>query len=162
MKSVKYLDLLKEKLGLKNDLALSNHLGWNSGKISQYRNGKRVMDDEACLAIAIALDLNPMEIIGAACLDRAAQTGQKSLWEVFMSRTTATAASAVIAFVTLFVTPEKANASIYKGAFNEQGIETLYYVKLLLGKLRKLRKSWAKLTWNKGGFVTSALEPTAG
>lgn len=114
MHSVKYLDMLKEQLGLKNDLALSNHLGWNSGKTSQYRTGKRVMDDEACLALALALNINPMEIIGAACIDRAQQVGQKSLWTVFIERAAATATTAALAIsVNLFLTPNNAEASTY-------------------------------------------------
>jgi hypothetical protein len=112
MKSVKYLEQVKSRHGLKNDLALANHLNWTSGKISQYMTGKRVMDDEACLAIALQLGINPMEVIGAACIDRAEKTGQKSLWEVFMSRTAATAAGALLVTgVNLFLTPGDANAA---------------------------------------------------
>ncbi len=106
MKSVKYLDRVLQEKGFKNDFTLSKHLGWSSGAISMYRTGKRVMDDEACLAVALELNINPMEIVGAACMDRAEKTGQKSLWEVFMSRTAQATAASVLASltVTLFLT----------------------------------------------------------
>ena len=112
MKSVKFLNQVKAKYGLKNDRQLAEHLGVTSGTISQYMNGKRVMDDEACLAVAIQLDIDPLQIIGAACIDRAEKTGQKSLWEVFMSRTAMTAGAVLVASgVNLFLTPSPANAA---------------------------------------------------
>jgi hypothetical protein len=126
MKSVKYIDLAIAKLGLKNDFGLSKHMGWSTGSISMYRTGKRVMDDEACLALAMILDVNPIEIVGAACIDRAEKTGQKSLWEVFMSRTAATAASALLfGAVTGFLTPQDANARTYSPAATDQS-DSLY------------------------------------
>ncbi|MFS2017469.1 helix-turn-helix domain-containing protein [Massilia sp. CT11-108] len=112
MQSVKFLNQVKAKYGLKNDRQLAEHLGVTSGTISQYMNGKRVMDDEACLAVALQLDINPLEIIGAACIDRAEKTGQKSLWEVFMSRTAMTAGTVLVASgVNLFLTTPPANAA---------------------------------------------------
>lgn len=112
MKSVKFLEQVKARYGLKNDRQLAVHLNMTSGTISQYMTGKRVMDDEACLAVALALDINPMLVVGAACIDRAEKSGQKSLWEVFMSRTAATAAAVLVTSgVTLFLTPPSANAA---------------------------------------------------
>jgi hypothetical protein len=112
MKSVKYLEDVKAKFGLKNDRQLALHLNMGTNTISQYVHGKRVMDDESCIAVALQLGIHPMEIIGAACIDRAEKTGQKSLWEVFMTRTAATAASALVAAgVTIFLTmPSPAEA----------------------------------------------------
>ena len=112
MKSVKYLEQLQAKLGKGTQQELATLLGITQGAVGHYLHGRRVMDDETCLAVALELNLNPMEIIGAACVDRAEKSGQKSLWEVFMTRTAATAASAlVLAGVTLFLTPEDANAA---------------------------------------------------
>lgn len=112
MKSVKYLEDVRSKYDLKTDAALALKLGKTAPAISQYIKGTRVMDDEACLAVALALNINPMEIIGAACIDRAEKTGQKSLWEVFMSRGAAVAASVLMATsVNLFLTPAPAEAA---------------------------------------------------
>lgn len=130
MKSVKFLEAVKEKYGLKNDRQLALHMGVGPNTIHQYMSGKRVMDDEACLAVALQLDINPLQVIGAACIDRAEKTGQKSLWEVFMSRTAATAAAVLVASgVNLFLTPGNAEAHTY-GPYSEgQGQNNLYYVK---------------------------------
>src|SRR5688500_17754755 len=126
MKSVKYLEQLKQQRGLTSDRQLALFLNMGTSTISQYMKGQRVMDDEACLAVALALDLNPMEIIGAACIDRAEKSGQKSLWEVFMNRTAAVAASAVMAVgVTGFLTPQNAEARTYSPTSAPKA-ETIY------------------------------------
>ena len=111
MQSVKYIDLLKEQQLLPNDFAASKKLGWTSGQISQYRNGKRIMDNEACLQLAIELKVDPMQIIMAADIDRAARAGQRSMWEVFMTRTAGAASVFALVSVTYLLTPSPANAA---------------------------------------------------
>ena len=88
-----FIDLLKEKMSLKNDAAVAQYLGWGSGKISQYRTGTRVMDDEACLAVAMALNIDPIQVVGAACIDRAEKEGKPTLWSVSPLPTLANAAT---------------------------------------------------------------------
>ncbi|WP_439682493.1 HTH cro/C1-type domain-containing protein [Cupriavidus oxalaticus] len=116
MKSVLYLDKLIAAKGLKNDLALANYMGWSSGRMSQYRTGKRIMENETCMQLAIELGMpDPMQIIMAADLDRAEKAGQRSLWEVFSRRMAQAAAPAtlavLVASVTNFVTPTAAQAA---------------------------------------------------
>ena len=115
MKSVKYLEDLQKKLQI-NDAETARLLNISKAAISQYKSGFRIMDNEACLAIALHLEINPMEVIGAACIDRAEKSGQKSLWEVFMMRT-ATVKSAgvtaalVLSIITNLLTPAPAKAA---------------------------------------------------
>jgi hypothetical protein len=112
MQSVKFLDLLIEKRGLKNDLALAKAMEWPSSRLSQYRTGKRVMENETCLQIALALDMeNPLPIIMAADADRAERLGQRSLWEVFLPKMAGVSAMALIAVVTNLVTPSPVHAA---------------------------------------------------
>jgi hypothetical protein len=112
MKSVKYLDALIEKKGLKNDKALCEHMGWSHSVASHYRTGKRIMDNETCLRIAAELELeNPLPIIMAADMDRAEKAGQKSLWEVFSPRMAGFSAALLLGVVTNFVTPSPAQAA---------------------------------------------------
>lgn len=113
MQSVKYLQQVQEKFGLNSATALAVKLGLSKQAISNYLNGNRVMDEETCLAVALALDINPLEVMMAAGIDRAEKAGQKSLWEVFMSRTAATAATLALATsaVNLFLTPGNAEAA---------------------------------------------------
>lgn len=159
MKSVKYLLDLQQQEGL-NDTALSKKLGITQAAISQYKSGKRVMDDETCLAVALALEVNPMQIIGAACIDRAEKTGQKSLWEVFMSRSAAVAASVLVASsVNLFLTPKDAEARTYSPSA-AQGEKSIYIM-----SNRRRRKNRPRLramaAWIERLFMAGALVPTA-
>jgi transcriptional regulator with XRE-family HTH domain len=112
MKSVKFLEDVKKKFNLKNDAALARQLNVRPNTISQYMSGNRVMDEETCLAVALALDIDPLNVIMAAGIDRAERAGQHSLWEVFSMRTATQAASALLfAFVTLFLTPTPSEAA---------------------------------------------------
>ncbi|MFZ6678691.1 helix-turn-helix domain-containing protein [Undibacterium sp. Tian12W] len=111
MKSAKYLEKLQEEKRL-NNTELAKLLGLTQPAISQYKSGKRVMDEETCLAIAMALEIEPLQIIAAAGIDRAERSGQHSLWEVFMSRMAATASALLfVLFVNFILTPQAANAA---------------------------------------------------
>lgn len=127
MKSVKYIDMAIAKTGLKNDFALSKQLGWSSGAISMYRSGKRVMDENACLALALLLSLTEhetMQLLMAAGIDRAEKAGQQSLWSVFSQRMAGVAATVAMASaVTLFLTPQNAEARTYSPASAENSYQ---------------------------------------
>ncbi len=79
--------------------------------MSHYLKGLRVMDQETCLAIALALDINPVEVLMAAGIDRAEKTGQQSLWTVFSQRMAVAASALLFLVVNLFVTPGNAEAA---------------------------------------------------
>lgn len=111
MKSVKYLDDLATQFGLKNDNQIAGFMGWKSGTVTNYRKGRRVMDNEACLAVALKLGIDPVRIIMAADIDRAERAGQHSLWEVFTQRTSIAASVLAVGVVTLFLTPDTAQAA---------------------------------------------------
>lgn len=124
MKSVKFLAELQKKKGL-SDTALAEMLGISQPAVSNYKSGRRIMDDETCLAVAMHLGIDPLQVVGAACIDRAEKTGQKSLWEVFMARTAATAALVLVASgVNLLLTPGNAEAATMRGV---QGVHPAEY-----------------------------------
>lgn len=126
MKSVKYLDQVRAKHGLKTDGEVAELLGISRGAVSHYSTGRRIMDEETCLAVALALEVNPMEVIMAAGIDRAEKAGQQSLWSVFSQRMAATAATVAIASaVTLFLTPQNAEARTYSPTSTAQA-DTVY------------------------------------
>lgn len=130
MKSAEYLDQVKTKLNLHTDKDLAEHFKVTKAAISQYKSGARIMENEMCLAVALELDIDPMRVIMAADMDRANRSGQHSLWTVFSQRMAATAASALlVAGVTLFLTPQNANASTYKASSTPAESTNLYYVK---------------------------------
>lgn len=120
MKSVKYLERLRTERNLKNDGEVAELLGISRGAVSHYSTGRRVMDRETCGRLAIALNLNEheaMQLIAATSADQAEQTGEKSVWEVFMNRGAAVAASVLMATsVNLFLTPAPAEAATMRVA----------------------------------------------
>ncbi len=129
MKSVKFLEELQARENL-NDTDLAKKLGISQPSISNIKAGRRIMDEETCLAIALALNEEPMKIIAAAGIDRAEKTGQKSLWEVFMlrTRTSIEAGASVIlclVFVANFLTAPEAKAAPVL-SFKTFEIQSLY------------------------------------
>jgi len=118
MRSLKYLEMLKEKYRLNSATAVAVKLGLSKQAVSNYLNANRVMDENTCLAVAMALELSEhetMQLLMAAGIDRAEKTGQESLWTVFSQRMATVAASALLVVgVTGFLTPQNAEASTYK------------------------------------------------
>lgn len=129
MKSAQYLDQVKKKLNVHTDKELAEYFELTKAAISQYRSGARIMDHEMCLAVGLALGMDrqqAMEIVIAADIDRAERAGQKSLWSVFSERMAATAATVAIASaVTLFLTPQNAEARSYSPTSTAQA-DTVY------------------------------------
>lgn len=126
MKSVKFLDMVRAKFDLKTDVALAAKLGITKSAVGNYSKGIRVMDEETCLAVAMALEIEPTQVLMAAGIDRAEKTGQKSLWEVFSRRTSLAAAILLCVVVNLFLTPTPAEAA---PALTEHSQPSWYYVK---------------------------------
>jgi transcriptional regulator with XRE-family HTH domain len=121
MRSVEFLEKVKVAHKMRNDHELAVMLQVTPAAISQYKSGKRMMDNETCVAIALALNIDPIKVIMAADLDKAERAGQKSLWEVFSTRA-ATAASLILGVtaLTLFLTlaPEPAQAAALHSKFD--------------------------------------------
>ncbi len=111
MRSIKFLEKVREKYELKNDAAVAKKLGVGSSAMSHYMNGRRVMDEETCLAVALALEIEPSTVLMAAGIDRAEKTGQRSLWEVFSRRTVTAAGIVLVTSVNLFLTPTQSEAA---------------------------------------------------
>jgi predicted transcriptional regulator len=135
MRTSKFLDEVMSKQGFKRDKQLAEWLDVTAAAIAQYRSGARTMDNEKCLKIALELDIEPMKVIMASDLDKAERAGQKSIWEIFMSRTQTVKTAGVSAllcfvFVTNILTSQEAKAAPaldFKGTID---IDNLYYVKL--------------------------------
>lgn len=112
-----YLDQVMQKHGFKRDKQLAEWLGVTPVSISNYRKGDRFMDNEKCVKLALELEIDPLKIIMATDMDKAERSGQHSFWELFTKRMATTAATVAIASaVTLFLTPQNAEARTYSPA----------------------------------------------
>lgn len=114
MRIEKYLEDVMQKRQFRRDKELADWLGVSAAAISQYRAGVRSMDNEKCVKMALELDVDPLSVIMATDMDKAERAGQQSLWTVFSQRMATTAASAfIVAGVSLFLTPQSAEAHTY-------------------------------------------------
>ena len=129
MKSAIYLDQVKTKLGLHADQQLAEYFNVTKAAISQLKSGKRIMENEMCLAVALALEIDPLKVIMAADIDRAERAGQRSLWAVFSQRMAAAASVVAVIGVTGILTPENAEARTYAPHSDANRPTNLYYVK---------------------------------
>lgn len=79
MKTVDYLDAVKAAYLLESDYQLTKKLGESSARISQYRTGRNIMDDDMAVKISYLLDLNPLAVLADAHIERESKRGNESL-----------------------------------------------------------------------------------
>jgi|SRR6476469_1000380 len=84
--TIEFLDSVKEKLGIDSDYALAKRLGFSLSTVSNYRTGRRVLDDDAALVIAGALDIHPFVVIANANAERAKTPEQRERWSGVMEK----------------------------------------------------------------------------
>jgi hypothetical protein len=159
MRIDKYLTDVMRQNGFQKDKDVADWLGVSAAAISQYRAGTRSMDNEKCIKVALELNIDPTRVIMATDMDRADRHGQKSLWEVFMTRAAMTAGAVLIASgVNLFLTPTPANAASMRVP------DPAIAASIDYAKLRRRRNASRKMairTWIERLFMPSALKPTA-
>lgn len=111
--TVEYLDAVRARLDLPSDYAAAKHLGVTRAAVSRYRQGGGAFDDTTALRVAYILDVDPLEVIAAANVERARDTVTRSLWEKAWGKAagaTATAAIAVL-LVGLAAAPSPAHSA---------------------------------------------------
>ncbi|WP_373987021.1 helix-turn-helix domain-containing protein [Duganella sp. BuS-21] len=86
MKTIDYLDAVKTRHRLPSDYALAKRLGVAPANISSYRSGRRIIDDDMALAIALELAINPLQVIATANIERAKTPEQRERWSGVMEK----------------------------------------------------------------------------
>ncbi|WP_296298679.1 hypothetical protein [Rheinheimera sp.] len=84
MKTVDYIDALKAAYSLASDYAVAKKLGESTSRLSTYRSGTCVMNDEMAIKIAYLLDLNPLQVLADAHIEYEMKRGSNSMvifWE---------------------------------------------------------------------------------
>jgi len=81
MHTVAFLDAVRAKHGLDSDNKLARLLHVDRTRISAYRNGRRTLDPEACVAVAAALELPPEHVFAAVQAERAKRSDHRRIWE---------------------------------------------------------------------------------
>ncbi|MES9961695.1 MAG: hypothetical protein ABW089_14790 [Sedimenticola sp.] len=91
MKTTDYISAAKKKLEITSDNQMAIWLGVSRNSMSQYKTGKRVMDDYVAVKIAEALGVDPLKVIAQANEERETDKDKKEFWHRI-----ATAAAAVL------------------------------------------------------------------
>lgn len=94
--TVEYLDEIKDRHGLPSDYAIAKKLGLTTQAISRYRHGQSYFDDDACIRVAEALDINPLEVIVSANRERAKNADVRARWESYWENFSANFRSPVL------------------------------------------------------------------
>ncbi|MHB0991635.1 MAG: hypothetical protein ACYC0M_10205 [Burkholderiales bacterium] len=86
MQVIDLLEKVKQKTGATTDYKLSKLLEISDARISDYRNGKRIPDAYACTRIALALEMEPMEIIAEIEAETEKNEQKRTFWRNFKLR----------------------------------------------------------------------------
>lgn len=129
--TTKWLDKAKEKMGGISDYALAPKLGLSRSQISNYRNGRDFLSDDAAMKLAELLEIDPTQIIASAHAERAKSEPARAFWMQWAERLGGVTAAAVIG-VGLSAAPAPAKASY---------ADSVYYV-----NKRKRYNFWSGLS----------------
>lgn len=102
MKPSEYLDKVKIEKAIKSHYGVAKALKLHTGLISDYYNGKRWPDSYACAQIALALKLDPLEVLADIESQCAKTEERREFWKGFIGRTKK--AAAVLLLVLTFIT----------------------------------------------------------
>lgn len=97
MKTTEYLDKCKIALKVQSHYALAKALKINSGIITHYYQEKRIPDAYACAKIALALKLDPLEVLADIESQTAKTEEKREFWRGFIGRTGKAAAGLLLA-----------------------------------------------------------------
>lgn len=81
MKTLEYLDAIKEKFGLKSDYALAKKLELTSTAVQIMRKGTSVFSDKTALKVAELLEINSAEVMIQSHVERCSDAEVKAAWE---------------------------------------------------------------------------------
>ena len=80
------LDEIKRKKGLDTDYKLAKALEINTGRVADYRQGKRIPDAYAAARIALALELEPLEFLAEIEAATEKNETRRRFWQDFLLR----------------------------------------------------------------------------
>lgn len=117
-----FLDMLKSRLGLASDYALSKFLGCGQSRISNYRNGRSHLGDEEALLMAELLEIDPAYILATVHAERAKGEVQKRVWADIIKKIGGVAAALLLCIYALPLLSNHADGMFVL-------VEYVYYVK---------------------------------
>lgn len=86
MKPSAYLDAVKAQLNIESDYQLAKRLEVGNGRIVAMRDGSRPIPIDIAFKIAIALELDPAQVIADLEEQREKNEKRRDFWRGFLSR----------------------------------------------------------------------------
>ena len=137
MKTMKdYLNEIADKTETGSDYAVAKLLNISRSRMSNYRTGRNILDNEMCFKLAEILKIDPLEVIIAIEVERATKRNDSALqklWTGLAKRTTA--AMVALAILASGTPGEGLRAQGLKGDVEPGNV---YYVKSLLCRVRRI------------------------
>ncbi len=127
MKPSEYLDKCKIKLEIKSDYGIAKALKISNQRVADYYKGKRWPDAYAAAQIALALDLDPLEVIADIESQCAKTEERRGFWAGFIGRTKKAGAVLLLA-LTFILTSVGVADGVYKAAM----VATVDYFRFLI------------------------------
>ena len=115
MKPSEYLDKAKIALAIKSDYGLGKALKISNQRIADYYKSKAWPDAYACVQIALALKLDPLEVLADIESQSAKNEERRKFWEDFIGRTKRVAAVLLLALTFISISPGGKDG-VYKAA----------------------------------------------
>lgn len=81
MKTVDFLDAIRERYQLTSDYKLAKLLGITVQRVSMYRRGSRRFDNQMAVKAAELLGLNAIQVIACVELEREMRPELRKVWE---------------------------------------------------------------------------------
>ena len=86
MKPSAYLDAVKAQLDIESDYQLAKRLGIPNANMPGMRNGTRKVSNDIAFKLAIALELDPSQVIADLEEQREKNEKRRDFWRSFLSR----------------------------------------------------------------------------
>lgn len=122
MKSIEWIDKVEKHLGGISDYKVAQVLGMSKSAISKHRTGGAVtLDDDACLAVAEALDINPAVVFLDQYEERAKNPKIRKMWAQVARTAKKAAGSAALFAVCTSATMFSAEKTVaYEASINDR------------------------------------------
>lgn len=99
MNTIDYLEAVKKRLQITSDYRLSKDLKIPQTTVSNWRNGKRQLDDENAIKFAQILEMPPGVILADMHAERATDTITKNTWSKIAKQLQAIAVTVLLSVV---------------------------------------------------------------
>lgn len=103
----KVLDDAKAELGIDTDYKLAKYLELSNGYIAEWRRGKRVPDAYACMRLADALKIDPIQLLAQIEAETEKNEARRNYWRALSQKV---GAGVTVCFLALVGAEINANA----------------------------------------------------